>query len=173
MIEEEIDSEEEKVDPRAIRIMELSAAGYNQKEIAKELGVSTKTIQRYRQNPTYIDLLEKNRLRYDELMDEMSDTDITTIKIELLKEMGRQDRAGSKLMADAALRLHEGGLVPDPRICRRCVMAKRRNAAALLDAIKLTPKQKKVMEKWVAPEGAPYLLKDGSSGFHPDLGEAE
>lgn len=145
-------------DPRAGRILELELMGYSKKQIAEELNIDEKTVYNIKRRDTYIGLLEDNRNRYNELLNTMSESDIMTIKLEVLKERGRMERSGSKIMADAALRLHEGRLTPDPEVCAECMMSRRKNVDAVLQALKLTPAQWKVLEQFVLPEpGAPYL----------------
>ena len=105
--------ERKKDDPRASRILELESEGKSRKEIAVILDVDESTIYRIKQRPTYIGLLEVNRSKYEVLLDEMSESDQYTSRLEALKERGRLDRAGSKIMADYVAR-HEEALKLTP-----------------------------------------------------------
>lgn len=96
-------------DPRAVKILEMELAGHTTKEIAAELNVDTSTVWRIKRRPTFLGILENNRAKYDRLLDEMSDSDQTTIRIAAMQERGRLDRSGTKILADAELKRMEQG----------------------------------------------------------------
>ena len=98
--------EEEK--SRAQRIYELEQEGKSKKEIARILEVDESTIYRTKRKPDYIDILVANRDAYLAGIKKMEESDRETTLIEGVKERGRMERSGSKLLAQVAMKHMEG-----------------------------------------------------------------
>ena len=98
---------EEQEKTRAQRIWGLEQEGYSKKEISDIIGVDESTIYREKRKPDYIEILVANRSAYLAGIKRMEESGQATIEAEAVKERGRMERSGSKLLAQVAMKQME------------------------------------------------------------------
>lgn len=126
---------------RAKEIWDLEGQGLNQKQIAEELGVSVKTIQRYRKKPAYMEMWEANEMLYDKGLKEMYESDHYGSKLESIKEMGRRSRSSQNIMLKShELEKGETRLTPEEEIQK--IVEDRKRKDEVLTALCLAPWQR-------------------------------
>ena len=129
---------------RIPQILEAQIQGKNQNQIAEKLGVSRMTVYRDRQTDLYQALVNEFIEPYIKNIKEFMNSDISTEKLEGVKEAGRILRTGitrqTKHTEDINIKANID------------ITEKRRQSEELIKKMELSPDQYRILEENVQPE---------------------
>ena len=139
----------EKPDPRAAEIVRRKVEGQTYTKMAEDLGVSRKTIYNLRSGDAYIQVVDSIFSSLMDEIEELSQSEQHTIKMDALREKGRILRA---LLPSLTVVQHRA----DPDKARAAttneIVNKRRRSEALIKALNLSKEQMKILEANVVSE---------------------
>ena len=125
-------------DIRAPQIIEGQIQGKNQIQIAEDLGISRRTVQRDIQTPVYDTLIAGFFQKYQDKLTELLQSEQVTVQLEILKELGRMYRAG---MTKTTRHTEDIKLTADLTITEQ-----RKEKSDLVDSLELTEDQYKILD---------------------------
>ena len=151
---------EEQEKTRAQRIWGLEQEGYSKKEISDIIGVDESTIYREKRKPDYIEILVANRSAYLAGIKRMEESGQATIEAEAVKERGRMERSGSKVLAQVAMKQMETEHLTPEQKAEKITEERKRKEFLMRKVIMLQPWQERRLELHFNGKPYEHIKKD-------------